>query len=644
VNRSSGIALINMPFFQTDTPSLGLSLLKSSLSVDKIPCRVYYLNLWFAEEVGLGLFQKIAHWIGVDLAQEWVFAEALWGPNRRRDESFLKQVVARGAQPRGSDPGGLSVPDYIEKIRFCRDKAESFLKRCLNTIPWEEFRVIGFHSQFQQQIASLALAKQLKSRFPKAVVVFGGANGCSEMGLALMKSFPFLDAVCPGEGDIVFPKFVQRVLAGKPLHSMPGLLHRSGPDGLSGSNAPGVRDLDRLPFPDYDDFIDQRLLRSRLEAEKIYLLLETSRGCWWGEKSHCAFCGQDGNSLFFRQKSAERALEEISWLIKRYGPWTRTVVFTDNVLPRDYPETLFPRLARLKARFQFFYETRVNLTKDELRMYRQAVGRTVQAGLESLSTAVLRRMSKGTTAQDNIQFLKWCLQYGIRLEWNFLFGVPGEQASDYRKVPDLVRSISHLQPPRCVSRVSFHRFSPYQTRSSEFGIRRLRPYPLYKAIYPGLSDKTISSLAYYFVGNGDREKTISKYAEKLLKALDGWREGHVHSALFSVEEKDRLLICDFRPGFPKRIFHLKGQRRRLYKTCDRIRSHSDLLRLASSKRGQETVERSLEADLGFFLKNRLMIEEGKRYLSLAVPLRDDYFPPAALWPHLPKVLAALDKA
>lgn len=632
-----------MPFSEAEKPSLGLSLLKAGLTANKVFCRIFYLNIRFAEEVGHKYYQDFIRCSRTNLAEEWIFSEAFWGPNRHRDNSYFKQAIKQEEEALKTRRPRLDISDFGEKIHFFRQKVDNFLDRCLNTIPWQQFQIVGFHSQFKQQMSSLALAKRLKARYPKVIIVFGGANCIAEMGSVLMRCFPFIDAVCTGEGDIVFPEFVRKVLSGGPIHSVPGMLHRLGRGGLTVQNAQPLQDMDCLPYPDFDDFFDQWLQSSSFRPEEICLVLDTSRGCWWGEKSHCTFCGQERDLICFRQKTARRAFREISWLAKKYGRWARNLGFADNILPPDYSRTLLPRLRSLKRHFHFFYETRVNLTKNDMRALQQSGVRNIQAGLESLSTTLLQRMRKGTTALQNIQFLKWCLQFGIYPEWNFLFGVPGERPEDYDKMPDLFMCLSHLQPPFALTPVCFPRFSPYQQSPKEFGIRRLKPSPFYRFIYPGFKDKTISDLAYYFIDGFPRDKAVTKSTAKLLPALDGWLEEHHRSSLFSIEEKNRFLICDFRQGFKRRIYSLVGLRRRVYKACDRIQSRTNLLMMASRTSKSKSAENSVGEALEFFIKNRLMVEENQKYLSLAVPLGYEYFPPAPIWPYLPKVLNALER-
>ena len=48
--------------------------------------------------------------------------------------------------------------------------------------------------------------------------------------------------------------------------------------------------------------------------EKKYdkvVVIEFSRGCWWGQIHPCTFCGLNGKINIYREKSPQRLLEEI---------------------------------------------------------------------------------------------------------------------------------------------------------------------------------------------------------------------------------------------------------------------------------------------------------------------------------------------
>jgi magnesium-protoporphyrin IX monomethyl ester (oxidative) cyclase len=67
---------------------------------------------------------------------------------------------------------------------------------------------------------------------------------------------------------------------------------------------PDGQDLDGLPYPTFDDYFAQ--LRTTSFAKRVLpaLVMETSRGCWWGAKHHCTFCGLNAEGMAFRSKSA----------------------------------------------------------------------------------------------------------------------------------------------------------------------------------------------------------------------------------------------------------------------------------------------------------------------------------------------------
>ena len=103
----------------------------------------------------------------------------------------------------------------LELIRGARSRADGFLRRCVESVDWGAYDVVGFTTTFAQNVASLALARRVKERSPESVVVLGGANCEGEMGLALHRSFPFVDLVCAGEADLTFPRLLTTLRGGR---------------------------------------------------------------------------------------------------------------------------------------------------------------------------------------------------------------------------------------------------------------------------------------------------------------------------------------------------------------------------------------------------------------------------------------------
>ncbi|MHC5544276.1 hypothetical protein ACYOEI_39110, partial [Singulisphaera rosea] len=194
------VALVNMPFFGTNRPSLGLGLLKSALTTRGVDSEVFYPNIDYESMIGKNAYRLIEGTTSSLLVGEWTFAESLWGPNLDRDARYLELVLGSPDAARAMSREAFTLEEIGQVLRHARGCVDDFLEYCLDRIPWEDFKVVGFSSIFQQQVASLALAERLKARHPHLYCVFGGANCEDEMGRALFESFPFIDAVCAGEG------------------------------------------------------------------------------------------------------------------------------------------------------------------------------------------------------------------------------------------------------------------------------------------------------------------------------------------------------------------------------------------------------------------------------------------------------------
>src|SRR5262249_1542590 len=158
----------------------------------------------------------------------------------------------------------------------------------------------------------------------------------------------------------------------------------SGP--IDGGAAPLAHDLDGLPDPDYDEYFETlfRIGRERvLGNSPPMLLFESARGCWWGEKHHCTFCGLNAAGMVFRSKSVERARDELRRLSSRYKVVNFEAV--DNIMDSEYLEKLCRPLGDERLDYQIFYEVKSNLTPAQLRTMARAGVRTIQPGIESLS-------------------------------------------------------------------------------------------------------------------------------------------------------------------------------------------------------------------------------------------------------------------
>ena len=274
---------------------------------------------------------------------EWLFAPTAFGLGTPDDgESYFQ------AFPEELELARKIGKDKVFLLDLRRSVLPLFIEKCFSSVPWSRYQVVGFSSTFQQNVASRALARRIKERHPEVTVVFGGANMEGEMGLEFARAFSFIDYVVSGEGDVVFPALLSGLATDKIPEKLPGLIAK-GPDGLTHcQQAAPIRDLDALPVPKYDSYFDRAIqLGMSPHYQAIWTLpFESSRGCWWGEKHHCTFCGLNGLGMTYRSKSAPRVLKELSELARKYQITAFSAV--DNILDWKYIPRFSPSLNRVR--------------------------------------------------------------------------------------------------------------------------------------------------------------------------------------------------------------------------------------------------------------------------------------------------------
>ena len=146
---------------------------------------------------------------------------------------------------------------------------------------------------------------------------------------------PFIDHVFSGESERTFPELLR------------GLASGERPDGRIIQGKP-CDEMDAIPPLDYDDYFEQRAAYLSRPDDAVLgrasVPYETSRGCWWGQKHHCTFCGLNGEGMAFRNRSPDRVIDELRALVAKYRP--ASVLMADNIMPYTYFSTVVPRLAR----------------------------------------------------------------------------------------------------------------------------------------------------------------------------------------------------------------------------------------------------------------------------------------------------------
>ena len=488
------VTLVTMPFAELATPSVAIGILKAALDQAGIATRVVEAQILFAERIGPGAFNSMKSGLNL-LVGDWVFSKVAFPDFAPDDDVYLDRVSHILCR---RDP-----QRFIDHLQDLRYEAELFVDELAQQLVAEGPRIVGCTSVFQQHCAALALLRRIKELDPSILTMIGGSNCESEMGKATLVSFDWVDVVVSGDADDLMVPLCQMLLSdgpGKAVEELPPgvFAHDHRRRWKAGEALPAtrhvLRNMEDSPVPDYDAYFDT--LRSSLANSVIFpgLPMETSRGCWWGQKSHCTFCGIEGGSMRFRSKSAERVLGELEELVGRYRiPRIKTV---DLILDMAYFKDLLPRLAEEQKGYKIFFEVKANLSRERMKALREAGVLWIQPGFESLHDEALKAIHKGTTAAINVQALKWAREQGIWVIWSILTELPGERAEWYGEMAEVCELLTHLQPPMTWNSIEYHRFSPYHRAPELFGLELAAAWMHYY-VYP-VDGRTMQDLAYRF--------------------------------------------------------------------------------------------------------------------------------------------------
>jgi ribosomal peptide maturation radical SAM protein 1 len=623
--REPSVLLVAMPWHSLGLPSIQLGILAGVLEREGIATEVRSLMLSFMDhclrETAAGLEAERIEladyaWVGEERFAlglgDWIFAVPPFRDDPERDAQYLAHLRARGVSEA-----------EIARARTLRTLVPAFLERTTDEILAAGPRVVGFSSTFSQNVPSLVLARMLKDRQPSLAIVFGGGNCEGPMGAALHRAFPWIDVVVRGEAERVLPGLVRDLFAGRGVRPRPGLCYRDGDRTvvIPQSGAATVP-MDEIPTPRFDEYFE-RLAKTRFAPEvlrEVRLPYETSRGCWWGAKSHCTFCGLNGTTMAFRSKSDARVLEELATLARRHERLDFTLV--DTILDMRYFRDVLPRLREGGHDLSLYYETKSNLRRDQVRLLREAGVDFLQPGIESLSTPILRLMRKGVTAFQNVRVLKWCAEYGIQVFWNIIYGFPGEPSEEYARLAALAPSLSHLVPPT-LCRLAIHRFSPYHERPVEFGLEVPGPLPWYRLVYP-TDDATLADLAYSFDYRHADGRDPETYVRPLREAIEAWHAAKAsggYRALRYRRGPGFLVIEDRRHDLEPADYSFSEREARLFLACEDGATAAEAHRaLGEADRADLDVD-DVQEFLDDLVTSRLMYEEDGHYLGLALPAR-----------------------
>jgi radical SAM superfamily enzyme YgiQ (UPF0313 family) len=189
-----------------------------------------------------------------------------------------------------------------------------------------------------------------------------------------------------------------------------------------------LKHIDPNFFPDWEA-IDLKRYGYSLEGKRCINLMTKRGNCPF----HCTFCAkQETGKSPLRFRTIGNILEEIHYL--RDKGFEALAIYDDDVLinkKRDYE--LFSEIKKLGMPYRCM--TRTDLaTKEDLQMLKATGCAEVAIGVESADPYIHNVVcNKGTTIEQDTQFVMNCKEIGLRVKTYLIIGLPSESLESAMK-------------------------------------------------------------------------------------------------------------------------------------------------------------------------------------------------------------------
>ncbi len=287
----------------------------------------------------------------------------------------------------------------------------------------------------------LSTAEKIKSRIPDIMILLSGTYPTFFSDVIENE---YVDMILLGEADYAVPELLKRMKAGDDITGVNNIwikmdhtIHKN-PIGL-------LTDLSTMPMPDREMYYKYKFIKN-FPLKRF----TSGRGC----TNNCSYCFNPtfktmtkGRGDFVRKKTAERTVEEILYIYKRYP--LKHVHFSDDLFTYDKEWVLeFCERYSSSVGVPFTFNTMIDkLDEDIVNASKNAGCFGIAIGIESGKDDIrINILNKRITGQDIIETASLIKKHGIFLTTFNMIGNPGETLEDVIATIELNRRIKSDNP------------------------------------------------------------------------------------------------------------------------------------------------------------------------------------------------------
>ena len=291
--------------------------------------------------------------------------------------------------------------------------------------------IIGLNCMTPNRRVCYNLADIIKESLPEIVLIVGGTHAtlAPEDVLSSCKS---IDAVVVGEGEDIISEIVDDF---NRINSIKGVVTRNNINHVPIPKCARVKNLDTIPFPNYD-LINVETYWNMVGVRELYIL--ASRGCL----NNCSFCCVPytvGKPVLFR--SADNVIKEIRSLITKYNT-NRFYFYDDNILSWPYLKSFCESASDIDFHWTALGRVEdVNETIAELLRCGNCL--RISLGIESGSNRIQRKIGK-VLPQDLMARIRCLYANNIETRGFFIIGFPDESLEEIVMTVKLIFDLKNV--------------------------------------------------------------------------------------------------------------------------------------------------------------------------------------------------------
>ncbi|MBI3941240.1 MAG: B12-binding domain-containing radical SAM protein [Acidobacteria bacterium] len=319
--------------------------------------------------------------------------------------------------------------------------------------------MVGISSMTGTQIrGGLQAARVVRRAEPRIPIVWGGVHPtlCPESTLR----DSHCDIVVKGEGEATVVELAQCLEAGGSPEAVPGIGFKQEGAQRFTAPRPMIKPLDSIPSPNYDLVDMTPYFTSAPSTGQRQLQIVTSRGCPY----NCEFCyNLEFNEKKYRFQSAERVVQEIEYLIQRFGiealfieddyffgSKKRVEQICDLLIERD-----IQILIQAPCRVDF-----LDQASDALMAKMKRAGfKELWVGIETGSPKRMQEIMKRNTLDQVLAANRKLSDAQLYVKFGFMAGFPGEDRQETLQTVDFIFKLLGENPHAGVAPIAI--FTPY---------------------------------------------------------------------------------------------------------------------------------------------------------------------------------------